>query len=313
MNSQLNKSAFLFPGQGVLAGEICEYYKFVREKDTQKTDKYINNFQAALSDLALKEKFDSLKILSDQNAKAWLKTSFVQPLTYTLSIITYELIKNIAPPASFVTGHSLGAFSALTAAEALSFEDGIRLVAMRGKFMQEESEKGHNGMVAVIGLTEQKVMELCVKYGCLIALINAPSAFVVGGKRDAFPSIAQAAMEMGASKTIPLSTSGAFHTKYMQGAYEEFKKLTKPHFLKKPIIPVVTNINCQASADHRVLEEDIIESFINPVNWSGIMELLKKNSVNSYIEVGPGSSLSSLCRLNGIERENIKHAKSLLE
>jgi [acyl-carrier-protein] S-malonyltransferase len=315
MQPHFTNSAILFPGQGVLTREICEYYSFLIIKDTKKTEKYIQILQDSLDVMNPQAKFDVEKLLADESSSEWNRTSFVQPLTYLLSVLTFEMIKNkfeTHKPA-FVLGHSLGAFSALTAAGALSLEEGIRLVAARGKFMQEESEKENRGMCAIIGLAEDKVREICERTGCVIALINAPTAFVVGGSRDVFGRVEEEALKFGARKTIVLTTSGAFHTIYMQGAYDKFKELVKDGFLKKAQIPVVTNIKGTASTDPAVLEEDIIESFVRPVDWAEMMEFLKSKSVESYVESGPGGSLSALCRLNGVEREKIVHAKTLLE
>ncbi len=311
----MKNSAFLFPGQGVLAREICDYYGFLKSKNPNVAEKYIQILQRSLDEINPLAKFNAAGLLANESASDWSRTSFVQPLTYLLSVLTFELLKNngakVTP--TFMLGHSLGAFSALSAAGALDIEDGIQLVSARGKFMQEESEKADRGMCAIIGLTEEKVKEICARTDCVIALINAPTAFVVGGSRDVFPQVDVETLQLGGRKTIVLSTSGAFHTIYMQGAYEKFKEFVKDGFLKKPRVPVVTNIKGTASTDPRALEEDIIESFVRPVNWAGMMEFLKEKGVETFIEAGPGSSLSALCRMNGVDREKILHAKMLLE
>ncbi len=318
MNDHLvKKAAFLFPGQGVLPADLCGYYMFLKSKNADTTEKYIKILQAGLDEINPQAKFNAKENLANEKADAWNMTSFVQPLTYLLSVLTHELIKgqslSIAQSVpAFALGHSLGAFSALTASGALDFEQGIKIVAARGKFMQEESEKTDKGMLAILGLTKDKVKEICGKTGCEIALINAPSAFVVVAPRSSFSKIEEEAVSLGSVRTIALATSGAFHTKYMRGTYDKFKEFVKTGFLKQPHVPVVTNIQGIASLDPRELENDVIESIINPINWARMMQFLKNNSVGSFIEVGPGTSLSSLCRLNGVEREQIHHAKELL-
>jgi len=311
MQPQIKDSALLFPGQGVPAREVIEYYTFLAGK-TNKTGEYIQLLQAAFDEVNPGAKFDTAMSLSDENSPAWPQTSFVQPLTYALSILTYELIKKTDEEPMFILGHSLGAFSALTAAGALDFEKGVKIVTARGKFMQDESEKLNNGMIAILGLTQEKIKEICDKTGCVIALINAPTAFVVAGPKDMFALIDQTAMNLGARKTIPLSTSGAFHTQYMQGAYDQFKEFVKEGFLQAPRVPVVTNIGVSATKDPKQLENDVIESFIRPVDWKSMMEFLISSNVSSFIEVGPGNSLSALCKMNGVEREQVRHAKDLL-
>ena len=130
--------------------------------------------------------------------------------------------------------------------------------------------------------------------------------------RDVFPQVDAEAMKMGARKTIILATAGAFHTEAMRGAYVKFNEFIKNDVLLKPKVPVVTNIEGTASLDPVELLHDIVESLINPVNWMRMMEYLKTNSVASYVEVGPGTSLSSLCRINGIERDYAIHAGKIL-
>ncbi len=314
MPQQINKSAFLFPGQGLLPHDVIEYYSFLKTKDKLKTEKFISTLQTSLDEINLQAMFNVIKILEKETALQWNRTDFVQPLTYTLSILTYELMrdKGQSDP-SYMLGHSLGAFSALTAAGSLPFERGCRIVAARGKFMQEESEMTNEGMIAVIGLTEDKIKNLSEKTKSAIALINGPTAFVLGAPRDSFSQIEQEAVLLGASKTIRLATSGAFHTDAMLGAYKKFKGFLEQDKLQKPRVPVVVNMKGTASLDPDELKNDIIESIINPINWTRMMDFLKSNSVDSYIEVGPGTSLTSLSRINGVERDRISHARTILE
>jgi malonyl CoA-acyl carrier protein transacylase len=312
---ETKKIAFLFPGQGVLPLDVIDYYKFLSSKDIHKTKKFLVYLQDSIDEINPQANFIAQKILDHASDPAWNQTAFLQPLTYTLCTLTYELINKEKPATllpSFVLGHSLGAFSALTAAGALPYEQGIKIVSARGKFMQEESARQNTGMCAILGLTEEKVKEICLKTNTVIALKNAPTAFVIGCSKNLFPQIENIAKQLGAKKTILLETSGAFHTKYMQGAYTRFNKLFTQYPLLTPQIPVVTNIHGTTSLDPIQLKTDVIESIINPVNWIGMMEFLKNNAVNSYIELGPGTSLSSLSRLNGVAREQVSHAKDLL-
>jgi [acyl-carrier-protein] S-malonyltransferase len=310
-----NQSAFLFPGQGVLPRDVCEYYSFLKSKNANQTEEFIRIFQNALNEVNPQAKFNAMEILANETSSMWSQTAFVQPLTYTLSILTNNLFQNkktVCTP-SYMLGHSLGAFSALTGAGALTFEQGIKIVTARGKFMQEESEKTNTGMCVILGLKQESINEICQKTGAVIALLNAPTAFTLGSSRDIFPKIEQEAAQLGARKTIRLETSGAFHTKAMQGAYEKFKEFFSTIALQKPQTPVVTNVSGVSSVDPEELKNDVIESIINPVNWMRMINFLKSNTVISYIEIGPGTSLSSLCRINDIPREQILHAKTIIE
>jgi len=309
------KVAFLFSGQGVQASIIREHYKFLVSKDASRTEKFVQTLQDCFSEINPEIKIIAADSLIDESSDFWIKTSFIQPLIYTLSLLSFELFKdkNIQDyiPEYFL-GHSLGAFSALTAAGSLSFEQGCSVVCVRGKFMQEESENADNGMCAIIGLAEDKVQEICRKTNTEIALINAPTAFVVGCPRSIFPEIEREAIILGAVKTIRLGTSGAFHTKTMQGAYEKFKVFFEKYPLSNPQVSIVSNMKGAATMDIEELRYDCIESTINPINWVRMMGYLK-NKVSNYIESGPGTSLSSLCKMNGIEKERILHVKTILE
>jgi len=263
--------------------------------------------------------FDIEKIIVDEISSAFQKTSFVQPLTYLLSVLTNDMLQEgqpqeIAP--TFVLGHSLGAVSALTASGALPFEQGSRVIVARGKYMQEDCENADSGLFAIIGLTEDQVIAVCKKTGVAIALYNAPTAFVVGGRREVFSHVEQEALQYGARKAFALETSGAFHTNFMKGAYEKFRDFFSRYTLQIPRIPVVMNIGCKDSENPQELKHDIIESIVNPIHWKDMMHFIETRLIASapasYIEVGPGTSLSSLARINGVQKEQITHAKTLL-
>lgn len=306
LESVKNKTAVLFPGQGVAAAEICTYYQFLKDKNPQLTAEYINKFQKSLNSIYPSEQLEVEKILADDKSEGFLKTVFIQPLIYTLSVMTYEMS---GLRADFVMGHSLGAFSALTASGALSFDKGVDLVVYRGLFMQEASNVTPSGMIAVIGLDAEKLNLLAQKTGSILALSNAPTAFVLGCERGKFESIQDEASKMGASKTIILPNSGAFHTDFMKPAYDKFNEKLDEAVIQDSVIPVVCNMTGIASVNAGELKKDISDSMINPVNWIRMMEYLKSQEVSSFVESGPGSSMSILARMNGVERDKISHAK----
>lgn len=316
MGTNAKKTAFLFSGQGVSSSIICEHYKYLRNIDKGRVEKFIKILQNSLNEINPREKINIEESLASESLNSWRSTSFIQPITYTLSILTFYFIrekKEIDFIPRFVLGHSLGAFSSLTAAGCMSFEQGCEVVSARGKFMQEESEKADNGMIAIIGLTQDKIVEICKKTNALIALINAPTALVVGCPRNIFSQVEQEASLMGAAKTIRLSTSGAFHTTAMQGAYKKFKAFFDKYAFAQAKAPVVSNMTGKASTDISDLKYDCIESMINPINWVRMMKFLKENNVRYYIETGPGTSLSSLCSMNDIGKERIIHARTILK
>lgn len=316
MQNDGKKAAFLFSGQGVQAGIVREHFKFLKNKDSEKTEKFIQKLQNCLDEINSSTDFDVISSLENVSSDCWNKTSFIQPLTYTLSVLTFELVKdnksfNNIP--FYMLGHSLGAFSALTAAGSLPFEQGCLVVSARGEFMQEESDRADKGMCVIIGLAEDKIKIICERTNSTIALKNAPTAFVVGCERNIFSQIEKEAALLGATKVIRLDTSGAFHTKAMQGAYEKFKEFFGKYSILKPQMPVVINMKGIATKDIEEIKYDCIESIIHPINWVRMIEFLKNKEVDCYIESGPGNSLSSLSKLNGVEKEKIFQAKTILE
>jgi len=310
MPDRLIMSAFLFPGQGVQAREICEYYSFLDRINSEEVNKYLTTLKETFKEISKNSDFKIKDILKDENDKNWERTDFIQPITYTLSIVTFDLLNK---KSNFVLGHSLGALSALTAAGVVNFENGCKLVVARGMYMQRWSEKMNTGMCAILGLSEKKIREIGTRMGCDIALMNAPTAFVLGGERKVLSEVENEAKEMGAAKTIILNTSGAFHTKVMRDARDDFERFVEGIEFKRAEIPVVINIKGETETEPKQLKNDIIESMINPVNWIRMMDYLKKENIVSYVEVGPGNSLSALARLNGVDRDKISHARSQLE
>jgi [acyl-carrier-protein] S-malonyltransferase len=315
MRLHAQSSAFLFPGQGVVPRDICAYYSFLRELDSQQTEEYIKVMQIAMDEVNPEAHFRIGSVITDEKSPAFQKTSFVQPVTYMLSILTQILLQKMTDcpyEPDFMLGHSLGALSALTAAGSLSFDQGSRVVVARSKYMQEACEESDTGLFVVLGLTEEKISKICKNTGSVIALINAPTAFVIGGKRSIFSSLMQEAVTQGARKAFPLEASGAFHTNAMKSAYNKFRKFFFTFSLQVPNVSVVTNLFGLATQDPEKIKSDVVESIIRPVNWMRMMNFLRDSSVSAYVEVGPGTTLTSLGRINGIPREQAVHAQAIL-
>jgi len=312
MQTTTNSSAFLYPGQGGTPSETCAYFSFLKNIDKERTEKYLKIAQIALREINPDLKYNFIQVLENNEVSAFQKTSFAQPVIYTLSIITNDLVKEKNYKQNFVLGHSLGAISALTTSGSLSFEEGVRVVAARGKFMQEASDESDTGLIAIIGLSEEQVLKICQETKTEIALFNAPTAFVIGGETKNFAAIEREAQALGARRALPLETSGAFHTKAMQSAYEKLGEFFSKINLQKPKVPVIMNIGSRDSLDVQEIKNDVIESMIKPVNWIKMINFVKEKTLDYYLESGPGTSLSSLSKMNGIPLEKIIHAKTIL-
>jgi [acyl-carrier-protein] S-malonyltransferase len=202
---------------------------------------------------------------------------------------------------SFVgAGHSLGEYSALCAAGFFDFEQGLEIVRARGSFLQTASEKNPGAMAAVLGLSKEKVLELCSKASskgvCEAVNFNCPGQIVVSGAVAAIENFMDLAREAGAAKCVKLNVSGAFHSSLMkEAAVEMQEKLTKYTF-NKPSFGVYTNYDAELTVDPDQLKEKLIKQVDHPVLWDMTIEKIIAAGFEIFIEVGPGKVLSGLLR-----------------
>ncbi len=235
-------AAILFPGQGLRPQDICFYYQLLTDINPELTKQYLSLAQQALEKVQGSSSFKIETALQDEDSEYFQNTSFVQPVVYTLSVLTYEIIRprpglraayeiirpglrnrNIIP--KVMAGHSLGEYSALTAAGVVPFAQGIEIVSFRGRVMQEACDETPSKLVSIRGLTEDEVRQgVCKETLAMIALINAPKLIVVGCATEDLPTIEQRAEEAGGQRVQRLDTAGAFHTLFMQRAASELEQ-----------------------------------------------------------------------------------------
>src|SRR6185312_3298639 len=175
------------------------------------------------------------------------KTENAQPGIFLVSWVCFELLKEYAPNLKFdaTAGLSLGEFTALTAAGAMSFEDGLRVVRQRGKFMQEACEATHGGMAAVIGLDEAPTREVCAEAGVVLANLNCPGQLVISGESEKIAKALELAKARGAKRAIPLPVAGAYHSPLMAGAQPKLQAELAKIKLSSPAITVVSNVTAR--------------------------------------------------------------------
>ena len=197
-----------------------------------------------------------------------------------------------------MAGHSLGEYSALTAAGALGFADGLALVRERGRLMQEAGRERSGAMTAVLGLDDDVVVRLCDEAGpgVVPANFNSPGQVVISGEADAVNSAAEAATAAGASKVVPLPVSGAFHSPLMEPAAQALAGRLESTDFATPTVPVVANVTAAPETDPQRLRQLLLEQVTAPVRWTESILALAGMGVDRAIEAGPGSVLRGLGR-----------------
>lgn len=200
--------------------------------------------------------------------------------------------------ASFVAGHSLGEYSALVAAGALAFKDALTLVAERGKLMQEAgSMLGQpTGMVAIIGLAEDQVGEICQLTGVDLANINAPGQVVLSGPVDALEKAQALARERGARRAVPLAVSAAFHSRWMRSISSPFGKHIAQTRFADPRTPVIANVTARPMSGAAEIRKLLEEQTYSPVRWVESVQFMVDQGATTFVEVGPGKVLTGLIK-----------------
>ena len=224
------------------------------------------------------------------------KTENAQPGIFLASWVGFELLKQQAPGLKFdaTAGLSLGEFTALTAAGAMSFEDGLRVVRQRGKFMQEACDMTRGGMAAVIGLDEAATREVCAAAGVVLANLNCPGQLVISGEADKISKACELAKARGARKAILLSVAGAYHSPLMASAQPKLRAELAKVQIAAPAVPVISNVTARAhGAD---ISARLVEQVCSSVRWEESMRALLAQGFTRFIELGPGTALSGFMK-----------------
>lgn len=226
------------------------------------------------------------------------QTINAQPAIMTVSVACLraasELNHQVSP--AFVAGHSLGEYTALVAANVLGFTDAIRLVRERGRLMQQAGEIKPGGMVAVIGLDEPILREVCRESGTEIANYNCAGQIVLSGSKDGLARAMELAKAKGARRVIPLQVSGAFHSTLMQPTVEGMAQAMSQIKFNTPEVPIVVNSTAQPVTTADEVKEELLRQLCNCVQWQPSVEYMVKEGVGTFIEIGPGQVLSGLIK-----------------
>jgi len=226
------------------------------------------------------------------------KTEHAQPGIFLISWVALELLKERVPSLSFgaTAGLSLGEFTALTAAGALSFEDGLEVVRQRGRFMQEACAATQGVMAAIIGLSEAATREVCAETGVVLANLNCPGQLVISGPTDKMAPACALAKAKGAMRAMPLPVAGAYHSPLMASAQPKLEAELARVSLTGPIVPVIANVTAQPHGGPDAIRARLVEQVTSPVRWEESMRYLVGQGFTRFIELGPGRALSGFMK-----------------
>ena len=226
------------------------------------------------------------------------KTENAQPGIFLVSWVAYELLRQRVPGLSFqaTAGLSLGEFTALTAAGVFSFEDGLRVVRLRGRFMQEACEASRGGMAAVLGLDEAATREVCSQTGVVLANLNCPGQLVISGDSDKIVKACELAKAKGARRAIPLPVAGAYHSPLMATAQPKLQAELTRLSVNTPIMPVISNVTALPHAGAGEIRARLVEQVTSSVRWEESVRYLLGQDFTRFIELGPGTALSGFVK-----------------
>lgn len=280
-------TAYIFPGQGAQYVGMGKdlYDKFERARHIFETANKILGFDIA-------------KLCFEGPKEELIKTEVSQPAILTTSIAALEALKEnrMRSQASAAAGLSLGEYSALVAAESISFEDAVLLVRRRGEFMEEASRANPGKMASIIGLDKAAVEEICKDSNVEIANLNCPGQIVISGKVADIDRAMTLAKEKGAKRCIVLDVSGPFHSSLMADAGRKLSAVLDKIKISAPKIPVVANVSADCPKSPDDIKRSLVEQVAHTTRWHDSILQMKKLGINTFLEIGPGDTLKGLLR-----------------
>lgn len=281
------KKAYLFPGQGAqfvgMGKDLYDNLPLAKEMFEKANE--ILGFR--ITDLMFSGTDEDLR-----------QTKVTQPAIFLHSVILAETLGSDFTP-DMVAGHSLGEFSALVAAKAMSFEDGLRLVAARANAMQKACEAAPSTMAAILGLEDNIVEDICASIEDEVVVpanYNSPGQLVISGSLKGIEKACALLKEAGAKRALTLSVGGAFHSPLMLPAQEELAKAIENTKFNSPICPIYQNVNAEAMTDANLIKENLIKQLTAAVRWTQISKAMVEDGATIFIEVGPGTVLQGLIK-----------------
>jgi [acyl-carrier-protein] S-malonyltransferase len=283
----MNKTALLFAGQGAqvvgMGKSLAELWPAARA--------WFDRANAVLG-------YDLASICLTGPEPELTKTEHAQPGIFLVSWIAFELLKERVPSLAFeaTAGLSLGEFTALTAAGAMSFEGGLKVVRQRGRFMQEACAATQGGMAAIIGLNEAATRELCAETGVVLANLNCPGQLVISGPTEKMEPACALAKAKGALKAVPLPVAGAYHSPLMASAQPKLEAELALVTLVPPAVPAIANVTARPHEGPEAIRARLVEQITSSVRWEESMRYLLGQGFTRFIELGPGRALSGFMK-----------------
>lgn len=283
----MSKTALLFAGQG--AQVVGMGKDFAGQNPSAR--KWFDQANAVLG-------YDLTTICFNGPEPELTKTEHAQPGIYLVSWVAFQMLKERVHTLQFdaTAGLSLGEFTALAAAGALSFEDGLKLVRQRGRFMQETCETTEGGMAAVIGLEESATREVCTEAGVVLANLNCPGQLVISGESEKIDQAVELAKARGAKRAIPLPVAGAYHSPLMAGAQPKLQAELNQVSISAASVPVISNVTAEPHSGPQEIKARLVEQVTSSVLWEASIRYLLANEFTRFIELGPGTALTGFMR-----------------
>lgn len=285
------KKAYVFPGQGA---------QFVgMGKDLYETSPLAKELFEKANEILGFRITDLMFAGTDEDLK---QTKVTQPAIFLHSVILAKTLGSTFQP-DMTAGHSLGEFSALVAAGALSFEDGLKLVYTRALAMQKACEKQPSTMAAILALADDKVEEICASVDDVVvpANYNCPGQVVISGTMSGIEKACELMKEAGAKRALPLKVGGAFHSPLMEPARVELSEAIEATPFSVPVCPVYQNVSTMGETDPATIKENLIAQLTSPVKWTQSVQQMIADGATEFVELGPGTVLQGL--VSKINRE----------
>lgn len=283
----MSKTALLFAGQGAqvvgMGKDLAEQFPTAKSL-----------FEKANSVLG----YDLTGVCLNGPEAELTKTENAQPGIYLVSWVAFQLLKEKVPTLKFeaTAGLSLGEFTALAAAGVMSFEDGLKVVRQRGRFMQEACEATQGGMAAIIGLDEGPTREACNEAGVSLANLNCPGQLVISGSADKINQACELAKAKGAKRAIPLTVAGAYHSPLMASAQPKLRDALAKIPINRSAVPVIGNVRALPHSEPAEIHQLLVDQVTSSVRWEESIRYLLAQGFTRFIELGPGTALTGFMK-----------------
>jgi [acyl-carrier-protein] S-malonyltransferase len=283
----MSKTALIFAGQGAqvvgMGKDLAESFPAARQ--------WFDRANAALG-------YDLASICFHGPETELTKTENAQPGIFLVSWVAFELLKERVRELKFhaSAGLSLGEFTALAAAGVMTFDDAIRVVKQRGRFMQEACEATKGGMAAIIGLDEAATRDVCAQTGVELANLNCPGQIVISGHADKMTAACELAKAKGAKRALPLNVAGAYHSALMASAQPKLRDALAKVPIEIPMVPVISNVTAKPHAAPPDIHQRLVDQVTSPVRWEDSMRHLLTQGFTRFVELGPGTALGGFMK-----------------